>query len=315
MEMKVSIIVPIYNVEKYIASCLESVMKQTYYDIECILVNDHTPDNSLILAKQCVVGYQGNINFILLEHEENKGLSEARNTGVRASTGEYMFFLDSDDRITEDCIERLVKTAQEAEFPEIVMGITKGVDERGRLVEVSDAQTKSFVTNEEVFQGYINNGWYVIGCNKLIRRDIFDKHQTYFFSGLYHEDVMWSFEVATYIRSLILCPYTTYLYYIGDMNSISRSVWGAKKVSDSITILEKKAEYINRVSNEALLLKHIKNECYNIVYSLFRHKYSLSEIRGYLKRIRVLMTINGMQNVKSDVPLYRKIIYNIYNYR
>lgn len=313
MEIKVSIVIPVYKVEKYIERCLRSVFNQTYANIECIIVNDCTPDGSFFKAKKLIETYEGNVDFKLLEHRQNEGLSQARNTGVDNSTGNYIYFLDSDDRITEDCIAKLVETAMENNLPEIVMGVTKGVDNLGNQVSVSAAQTKSFMTNAEVFQGYINNEWYVIGCNKLIKRTIFDVHHTYFTPGIYHEDVMWSFEISTYVSSLVLCPHITYLYYIGDTNSISRSVWNAKRVNDSITILERKAIYLERVRDRKDLARHIKNEGINIVYSLFRNGFSNYEIKKFMKRIVQLNSKKSIREVRSDVPIYRRAIYYLYH--
>ena len=98
--MKVSIIIPVYNVSLYIERCIKSVMSQTYQDIECILVNDATPDDSIAIAERLIADYNGTIQFRILNHEHNKGQSTARNTGIDASTGDYLYFLDSDDEIT-----------------------------------------------------------------------------------------------------------------------------------------------------------------------------------------------------------------------
>lgn len=312
MEIKVSIVIPVYKVEKYIERCLRSVFNQTYANIECIIVNDYTPDTSFIIAKNIVKSYQGSIDFKFVEHEKNKGLSEARNTGVKMATGHYYFFLDSDDAIPPTSIEKLVETALLNDCPEIVMGVTKGVDANGNNVEVSSAQTKSFHDNSEVFQGYLNNLWYVIACNKLVKKDIFADHKTFFLPGITHEDVMWSFEISTYVNKIILCPFVTYHYYIGDTDSISRSVWNAKRVNDSITILERKAIYLERVRDRKGLARHIKNEGINIVYSLFRNGFSNDEIKKFMKRIVQLNSKKSIKEVRSDVPIYRSAIYYLY---
>ncbi len=313
MEIKVSIVIPVYKVEKYIERCLRSVFNQTYANIECIIVNDCTPDNSFIIAKKIIESYQDSIDFKFVEHEKNRGLSEARNTGIKMATGHYYFFLDSDDAIPPTSIEKLVETALLNDCPEIVMGVTKGVDANGNNVEVSSAQTKSFHDNSEVFQGYLNNLWYVIACNKLVKKDIFTDHKTFFLPGITHEDVMWSFEISTYVNKIILCPFITYHYYIGDTDSISRSVWNAKRVNDSITILERKAIYLERVRDRKGLARHIKNEGINIVYSLFRNGFSNDEIKKFMKRIVQLNSKKSIREVRSDVPIYRRAIYYLYH--
>ena len=106
--MKVSIIIPIYNVESYIANCLHSVFNQTYKDLEIILVDDCGTDKSMDVAKEIIRKYKNDFHIIIEHHTYNKGLSAARNTGLKKSTGEFIYFLDSDDTISNDCIERLM---------------------------------------------------------------------------------------------------------------------------------------------------------------------------------------------------------------
>ena len=96
--ISVSIIIPVYNVEQYIESCLLSVINQNYKgDIECVIVNDCTPDQSMVVVHKILSDYDGNILFKIVDHKENRGLSASRNSGVRVATGDYLYFLDSDD--------------------------------------------------------------------------------------------------------------------------------------------------------------------------------------------------------------------------
>ena len=109
--MKVSIIIPIYKVEPYIERCIQSVLRQTYRDLEVILVDDCTPDRSMELAKACIEQspLSKDLQIVYLRHEQNRGVSVCRNDGIDAATGEYIMFIDSDDHITDDCVETLVK--------------------------------------------------------------------------------------------------------------------------------------------------------------------------------------------------------------
>lgn len=275
--MRVSIIVPIYNVEKYITRCLDSVQSQTYTDIECILVDDKGQDDSMQVAKQFVEEYNGSVKFLLCEHHVNQGLSAARNTGLKKASGDYVFFLDSDDSLPDDSIERLVHEAEEYQYPEIVSGVTRHV-----LADDSyyDVKTENFRCNEDVFRGYIHNSWNIIACNKLIRKDIFSKHKTFFLEGITHEDVLWSFEISTYIENIIGCPHVTYNYYLGDMNSISRSPLSQKRVLDSLIILQRKASYLANQNINYLLSQHIKDNVINLSYTLVRNRFPISFIKG-----------------------------------
>jgi Glycosyltransferases involved in cell wall biogenesis len=308
--MRVSIIVPIYNVEKYITRCLDSVHSQTYTDIECILVDDKGQDGSMQLAKQFVEAYKGPIKFVLCEHFVNQGLSAARNTGLKKASGDYVFFLDSDDSLPDDSIERLVHEAEEYQYPEIVSGVTRHV-----LADDSyyDVKTENFRCNEDVFRGYIHNSWNIIACNKLIRKDIFSKHKTFFLEGITHEDVLWSFEISTYIENIIGCPHVTYNYYLGDMNSISRSPLSQKRVLDSLIILQRKASYLSNQNIYYLLSQHIKDNIINLSYTLVRNRFPISFIKEVQRKATFILTENKIDKVKASVPFYRKVVFKFVN--
>ena len=100
--MKISVIIPVYNVEKYIRRCLLSVKDQKCEDfnIECLIVDDCSPDGSMTIVRDLIEKNDDkSITFTIISHEKNKGLSEARNSGIKASTGDYLYFIDSDDDI------------------------------------------------------------------------------------------------------------------------------------------------------------------------------------------------------------------------
>ncbi len=308
--MRVSIIVPIYNVEKYITRCLDSVHSQTYTDIECILVDDKGRDESMQLAKQFVEAYKGPIKFVLCEHIVNQGLSAARNTGLKKASGDYVFFLDSDDSLPDDSIEKLVHEAEEYQYPEIVSGVTRHI-----LADDSyyDVKTGNFRSNEDVFRGYIHNSWNIIACNKLIRKDIFSKHKTFFLEGITHEDVLWSFEISTYIENIIGCPHVTYNYYLGDLNSISRSPLSQKRVLDSLIILQRKASYLSNQNINYLLSQHIKDNIINLSYTLARNRFPISFIKEVQRKATLILTENKIDKVKTSVPFYRKVVFKFVN--
>ena len=118
----VSIIIPVYNVEPYVEDCIRSVIRQTYGGkMECIVVDDCGTDNSMDVVERVIGEYNGPIPFRILHHEHNRGLSAARNTGMDAATGDYLFFLDSDDELTDDCIEKLTEPLVK-EWYDVVIG-------------------------------------------------------------------------------------------------------------------------------------------------------------------------------------------------
>lgn len=271
--IRVSIIMPVYKVEKYIERCLQSVMSQTYGEIECIVVNDCTPDQSFAKARAFVARHgkdNESICFLFAGHDKNKGLSEARNTGVRMATGDYVYFLDSDDAITPTAIADLVATAEANDMPDVVYGHTKAIDNNGKehLFE-TDAQLHSMHDNKSILLGNLYDRWPRIACNKLVRRSLFTEHGFWFASGLLHEDELWTFEIATVITSMICCHKTTYIYYVGDPNSITRSGSQREKhFTDNFTILERKLSYIPKVSCPRDVAENVYNLCYMFYYSI-----------------------------------------------
>ena len=109
MKKLISVVLPIYNVENYIEKCMESVLNQTYKNIEIILVDDGSPDNCPIICDQ----YVKEDNRVKVVHKENGGLSDARNAGIKVANGDYITFIDSDDYVDKDYVEFLYNTIEE----------------------------------------------------------------------------------------------------------------------------------------------------------------------------------------------------------
>lgn len=314
--MKVSIIIPIYNVEKYIERCLNSVISQTYTNIECILVNDCTQDNSFKIAKEFVKKNRSrnpNMNFIFVEHKQNKGLSEARNTGVHHSSGEYIYFLDSDDALQENSIYNLVSTCKGNKYPEVIWGKTITIDAQNNKKLLDPTPTLIPMTNnKDVILGYINNKWTHIACNKLIKRDIFTEKNIYFYPGIVHEDELWTFELSTTINRMIPCNDITYLYYIGDPNSIQRRLPCEKDFIDNIKILEQKYLYINKVSCPKELAENIFNLCYLTYLSLVVLRFPRSFRLICKKKLKkIINNVSKLVDYKLTTKWYARIIWII----
>lgn len=213
----VSVIIPVYQVSNYVERCLKSVMSQTYTNIECIIVDDATKDDSIERCEKVIAEYNDNHNngegfkFKILHHEVNKGLSAARNTGIDAARGEYIYFLDGDDVITPDCIEKLVAIAKEDESIEMVQGshvrINKGKE------ELFDSENIRIARNNEVRNKFLN--WRNINyCawNKLLKRSFIVENGLYFREGVTHEELLWTFYLIKYLKSAWLCKDITYHY-------------------------------------------------------------------------------------------------------
>lgn len=229
--MMVSIIIPVYNVAPYIEDCLRSVMRQTYQgDMECLLVDDCGTDDSISIAERLIREYNDNdnynynynineerrrIRFRFLRHERNRGLSAARNTGVEAAVGDYVYFLDSDDEITDDCINLLMAEAEK--HPEIEMVQGKELCLPIRDSDCMTAKVKQHVaeamTNDEVRRCFFElDQMKVMAWNKLLKRKFLEEHHISFVERVLFEDIPWSFQLIKYLERVRFVDSVTYIY-------------------------------------------------------------------------------------------------------
>jgi len=209
--LKLSIIIPVYNVAPYIEDCLRSVMRQTYQGtMECLIVDDCGTDDSIAIAERVIASYDGPIVFQILHHERNRGLSAARNTGTLAAKGDYLYYLDSDDVITEDCIALLMGKAEEYPEAELVQGNSCCHTLTGEtVVFVKQYALAVASSNNEVRECYYRqmnvNVW-----NKLIRRDFLIDHYLFNKEGIIFEDLLWSFYLLKYLDKACFVSTVTY---------------------------------------------------------------------------------------------------------
>lgn len=215
--MKISIIIPVYNVAQYIEECLNSVIAQTYTgDLECLIVDDCGIDDSIAIAERIIQGYQGNIEFQVLHHEHNRGLSAARNTGIMASTGDYVYFLDSDDSINPKCMELMANVLETYPKSEIVQAgavVTEKVFE-WLNIEIKDlpiySDDRVWIKSTMLESLVIP----VTAWNKLIKKEFIIKNKLFFKEGVIHEDQHWNFFACKYINFLAICKHNIYNYRV-----------------------------------------------------------------------------------------------------
>lgn len=155
-EPLISVIVPIYKVEKYLRQCLDSIINQSYQNLEIILVDDGSPDNSGMICDE----YKKKDDRIVVIHKENGGLSDARNIGLRVMRGDYLMFVDSDDYITRDCISYLYNLSERFNADLVIGGFEKFEDETNIVIETSASEKDTIqrITNKEAMKNAFING-------------------------------------------------------------------------------------------------------------------------------------------------------------
>lgn len=212
----ISVVIPVYNVSEYVERCLKSVMWQTFQDFECILVDDASTDDSIVRCERLIADYYGLIRFRILHHQHRRGLSAARNTGTEAATGDYILYVDSDDVITDDCIEKLMAPILQDDSIEMVMGNY----ERFAVVTQLPIQHKKhgcemLATQEAVRNGFFDRkNIYCMAWNKLTKREFLQTNNLTFKEGVIWEDFLWTFHVMKYLKHLCMIEDVTYLRYL-----------------------------------------------------------------------------------------------------
>lgn len=190
-EHQVSLIIPVYNVENYIRESLLSALGQTFGSIEYILVDDCGTDRSMEIACSIVDGHPRKQNVRIVRHDRNRGLSAARNTGMAAATGRYVFFMDSDDELTPDCIERhyAVITRSSADFT--IANIKLIGSKSIHIKDISDD-----CISDDLLSSFLKKKWNVSAGNKLYLKNFLTSHALSFQEGLIFEDILWSYNLC-----------------------------------------------------------------------------------------------------------------------
>lgn len=284
--MKISIIIPVYRVEPYIDDCLKSVYNQTYRNIEVIIVNDCTPDRSMQIARNYVSERSNTegIEVKFLEHEKNRGLSAARNTGIDAATGDYIYFLDSDDEITPNCISLLVDPLSRMNY-DFVIGEFKiiGSDKEYPSLELQEGE---ILGNEMIFHEYCSKQFYMMACGKLCNAEFLRKNKLYFKEGIIHEDDLWSLQVALVAESMYAVRAPSYIYKIRQ-GSITENEFDRDKITNLVLIIQMMNESIASAS------KHSSNDIMALFDSYFKRRYISTITHGWRQEYDKLRSVDS----------------------
>ncbi|WP_159518135.1 glycosyltransferase family 2 protein [Sunxiuqinia indica] len=279
--MKVSIIVPVYNVEQYIDRCFESICTQTFdnEEIECLFIDDSSPDDSYSILKRRILKYSGKINYKIIRHKENKGLAGARNTGIEASTGEYIYFLDSDDEILPNCIKFLVKTASTNPDCDYIQGSALRINHLGEKFD-------NYVIRKD-FPNYSDNKrWLtrnilgrrtipVTAWNKLIKKDFIVSNSLSFKEGILHEDEHWNYKATLYIKKIAFCKNPTYLHYLNDGTIMTNSDKTKSLTSWGLIISDASCQTNKNIS--VFHRKFVYQISFNALKSYFFERHTLDD--------------------------------------
>lgn len=308
--MKVSVIIPVYNVEKYLRRCLDSVVNQTYKDIEVILVNDGSPDNSKEICEEYVAKYS-NIQLI---NQKNAGLGAARNTGLQYITGNAVTFVDSDDWLELDAIEYYVASMKKSDADIVVTQMIRKKEYFSN--EGTNGTTiKEEVLNQEQFaKKYFKidgNNIEYYACAKLYKREI--AREVKYPVGLFAEDVPAAFGYIIRSQKIFYSTKVTYNYFFND-NSLTAKF--TDKDFDLEKIWDLVVEEAKVYENEDYIL-YAKVNRYRIDFNLLCRialSENKSDIEKYSQEIVVLLgkVKENKKILLKYLPFSRKVIFRLF---
>lgn len=248
----ISIIIPVYKVERYIGRCLESVAAQACGDIriECILIDDCSPDGSMRLARQFVEDYTGPIDFRFLAHQQNGGLSEARNTGIKAARGDYLLFVDSDDYLKPECVRLMHRALMEHPQAQAVSSNYYCCKEQKVPFPIERRELVS--DRSAMMDMFYNSKLRISVWSKLVSRRFILDNDMFFVKGLLFEDVLWSYQLYSSVNAIMVIPDVTYVYeYNAEsiMNTTSQKAYNNAKsllyIADQLLLQPPLGHYVD----------------------------------------------------------------------
>ena len=233
----VSIVTPVYKVKDYIADCVQSVINQTYEKLEFILVDDCGGDNSIDIAESILkTASHPGFSYRIIHLEHNSGVSVARNTAMKAATGDYIFCLDSDDKLLPECISHLVEKAELTNADITLCDYTSGGNAQNRGGKLT-ASVKHITTNAECIHAFAKSWFNVAPWCKLLRRSFIESNQLYFKENIINEDAPWTFQLCLNAQRMTFVNEELY-YYRDNPNSIMSFSKHQKIVDSNIVALQ-----------------------------------------------------------------------------
>lgn len=250
----ISVIIPIYCVEKYLKKCVESVCSQTYTNLEIILVNDGSPDNCGKICDECAQ----KDSRIKVIHKQNEGLGEARNTGLTAATGDYVYFIDSDDWIEKGALYKMVQELEQEKADFVMCGFKKCTEESDQIIDRHTKHKKIFY-GQEVIENLMlpmvaqksdaKEDYTINMCvwTNLYKRSIIEKYHIRFLSERRYlsEDICFNLEYLLHTQCAVLLPDTFYCYRYNPTSLTSR--YKGPEYEMLIHLYKKVCEIVNRI--------------------------------------------------------------------
>lgn len=301
-DIKLSIIVPVYNVERYLNQCIDSILKIKLVDFEIILVDDGSTDKSGTICDKL---RNTNIDTIKVIHKKNGGLSSARNAGIKIAIGKYLMFVDSDDMINNFDLKILDTDEDIIQYKMIYY-----YEKNNKYVKLKDLNN-DVATYYDALKENIKNGTLSISaCDKIVKRELIINNNILFEEGLLSEDVDWSLRLYLSAKSIKITNEEIYIYRQQRVGSISTSI-NINNIASCIYIINKWINY--NYQNEMIKTMYYNYIAYwyILTITLCNKKNSTVEQRIELKKFRQIVNYNINYKVNLFYKIYKIFGLNI----
>jgi glycosyltransferase involved in cell wall biosynthesis len=321
MQAKVSVIIPIYNTEKYLIECVESVRNQSLHELEIILVDDGSPDNAPVLCDE----FAKQDRRIKVVHKKNEGLGFARNSGLDEATGEFVSFIDSDDFISHDMMEKLYLTAKKYDADEVRSGTifyNNGKETLRREVDedkvFKDAeQVKSFVLDliGPLPEEPRDVKYMMSVCLSIHKRSMIEKYRVRFSSErmTLSEDLIFNLDLLPKMNCIVCIP-NCYYYYRMNPNSLTHS-FSMEKYKKTSTFLNEVRERLGVLYQTNEFYYHFLRLCFlylrNNINACIRTKEESLMVQ--LMNVKVIINDGLWSDLLTNYPYCRmKLKHRLY---
>ena len=299
----ISVIIPIYKVEKYLCRCVDSVLAQTYTNMEIILVDDGSPDNCPVMCDE----YARQDSRVKVIHQENAGLSGARNAGIDMAQGQWLAFVDSDDYLAADFLEQLYQACVDTDSS---LSVCRWEYVRGETIpEHGTGETRVYTGREMLANLYVPDGaYFVVAWNKLYRKELFEDIR--YPLGRIHEDEATTYRIYDKVKKAAYVDRSLYGYFVTPV-SITRG-FNPKRM-DWVTAVAERLDFFEQKGYTELMVPGLQALADGSIDIWFGLRDQLPGSEKQQEEIRTLIR-EGLRRVKKygKFPLRTEIGYRLF---
>lgn len=297
-EKLISIIIPVYNVAKYLPRCIESVLNQSHREFEAIFINDGSLDNSLEILQE----YSKNDNRIKIIDKKNEGSGEARNRGLRKSKGKYISFIDSDDWVDRDYLRLMYEEMENSDSDMIMCNPIMAYDDENKNKNLRTGKFSEINLKKNPEKIVDILGMPVL-WNKLYKNKIIEENEINFSKLIIGEDLEFLYRVILNSKKISKVEKNLYFYY-QNVNSITKSKFNEKKLNDIFYVLDK----IERILTDKISLKYFDRYKVIYIYGALGYLDQIKDIdirNRFLKKsknkVKQLSVLNILGSIKNSI--------------